>query len=43
MSKDDKLRFSKFSNEAFKGYQLASASRSTNHGQIGWHGVAGNF
>ena len=31
MSKDELLRFSKFSNEGFKSYQLNYAGRSANH------------
>ena len=43
MSKDELLRFSKFSNEGFKSYQLISAGQSANYGQLGRHWLAGNF
>ena len=43
MSKGDKLRFSKFSNEGYKSYKLTSASRSAQDWQIGRHYLAGNF
>ena len=43
MSKDELLRFSKFSNEGFKSYQLNCAGRSANRGQIGRHWLADNF
>ena len=42
MSKDELLRFSKFSNEGFKSYQLTSACRSAHGWQIGQHWLTGN-
>ena len=42
MSKDELWRFSKFSNEGFKRYQLNYAGRSAHGWQIGWHWLAGN-
>ena len=38
----DAQEFRKSSNAGNRIYQLTCASRSANHGQIGWHWLAGN-